>query len=117
VGHDQARGDCRRRRNVRRRAHLVSCVPPGERQRQACSLVESRTYGKYPQTPRVSESVGESGDLRARKREAAAAARRLGVCPACGAELDGPGYGTGRIADGDFCSLACVADYWYGPVK
>lgn len=47
------------------------------------------------------------------KREAAAIARRLGVCPACGKKLDGPGYGTGRIADGDFCSLNCVADYWY----
>ena len=53
-------------------------------------------------------------DVVARKQSAAAMARRLGVCPACGSTVDTSGYGTGRVADGNFCSLACVADYWYG---
>ena len=48
------------------------------------------------------------------KRTAAALARRLGVCPACGKELQDPGYGTGSNLDGNFCSLKCIADYWYG---
>ena len=59
------------------------------------------------------QDVPNSDELRAGKREVAATARRLGVCPACGRTLDGPGYGTGRIADGNFCSLGCVADFWY----
>lgn len=36
---------------------------------------------------------------------------QLGVCPRCGKELDGPGYGSGRLADGVFCSLSCFADF------
>ncbi len=34
-------------------------------------------------------------------------AYRLKVCPACGCELTSPGYGSGRIADGVFCSFRC----------
>jgi len=55
-----------------------------------------------------------SGDPAEAKRGVAAIARRLGVCPACGRAIDGAGYGTGRTDDGVFCSLGCVADYWYG---
>jgi len=62
--------------------------------------------------------VGRPDDLdvtkRVTKRKVAAVSRRLGVCPACGAVLEKPGYGTGSIVDGNFCSLACIADYWYG---
>lgn len=49
-----------------------------------------------------------------RKRRVAANSRLLGVCPGCGRELTKPGYGTGSNADGNFCSLACLADFWYG---
>jgi hypothetical protein len=55
-------------------------------------------------------------DVVARKRDAAAIARRLGICPASGKAVETSGYGTGHVADGNFCSLACVADYWYGRV-
>ena len=47
-------------------------------------------------------------------RRGADSARRLGVCPACGREMNEPGYGSGAIADGNFCSLECFANYWYG---
>jgi len=48
------------------------------------------------------------------KRRVASNARSLGVCPNCGRELTNPGYGTGSNADGIFCSLGCLADFWYG---
>ena len=46
-------------------------------------------------------------------RELLAASRLEGVCPVCGCPIEGGGYGTGRIADGLFCSLDHLADYWY----
>lgn len=48
-----------------------------------------------------------------RRRTIAANARALGVCPQCGAELIRAGYGTGSNADGLFCTLECLARYWY----
>lgn len=54
-------------------------------------------------------------EIEEQRRHAAHLARLLGVCPACGRAMDGPGYGSGSTADGNFCSLACYADYWYGP--
>ena len=48
-------------------------------------------------------------------RELLATCRLAGVCPVCGQPVEGGGYGTGRIADGLFCSLNCLADYWYSP--
>jgi hypothetical protein len=44
-----------------------------------------------------------------------AACRLAGVCPVCDKPIEGGGYGTGRIDDGLFCSLECVAIYWYEP--
>lgn len=32
------------------------------------------------------------------------------MCPECGASID-TGVGTGRLADGIFCSLRCYADF------
>lgn len=49
------------------------------------------------------------------RRDAVAVALRLGVCPACGRELTPTDrYGSGRLADGIFCSLGCYAGYRYG---
>jgi hypothetical protein len=49
-------------------------------------------------------------------REMLAASRLAGICPVCGKPVEeGHGYGTGRVADGLFCSLDCVAVYWYPP--
>lgn len=42
-------------------------------------------------------------------------ALRGGYCPKCGKILTEPGYGTGRLADGLFCSFRCFSDFWYGP--
>jgi hypothetical protein len=40
---------------------------------------------------------------------------RLNVCPNCLAPIPkrGGGYGSGRLADGLFCSLKCFGDFWY----
>jgi hypothetical protein len=46
-------------------------------------------------------------------RERLAVSRLAGVCPVCERPIDGGGYGSGRIADGLFCSLECFAVYWY----
>ena len=40
---------------------------------------------------------------------------RLGVCPNCGKEVLGDGYGTGSIKDGYFCSMNCLSEFWYTP--
>lgn len=48
-------------------------------------------------------------------REMLAASRLAGICPVCGKPVEGGGYGTGRVADGLFCSLDCLAVYWYSP--
>lgn len=41
------------------------------------------------------------------------AAYRAGVCPTCGSAITDGGYGTGRLADGKFCSLDCFARFAY----
>lgn len=46
-------------------------------------------------------------------RERLAVSRLAGVCPVCERPIEGGGYGSGRIADGLFCSLECYAVYWY----
>ena len=47
---------------------------------------------------------------RAARLKAALAAN---VCPQCGTDLtDRARYGTGRIAEGYFCSLECVAGFY-----
>jgi hypothetical protein len=50
------------------------------------------------------------------KRRQIEAARRRGICPACGDPLPPPPapIGTGRRADGLFCSLDCLARYHEG---
>lgn len=57
------------------------------------------------------EAVAENGTVPDRER--LAVSRLAGVCPVCERPIDGGGYGTGRIADGLFCSLECLAVYWY----
>lgn len=52
-------------------------------------------------------------DVAEQKRQIAATSRALHVCPQCGRDLPGPGYGTGSNADGNFCSLRCLGDFWY----
>jgi len=42
-----------------------------------------------------------------------AAARLRNRCPMCGEPLGEAPYGTGRIADGSFCSLRCLSEYHY----
>jgi hypothetical protein len=42
-----------------------------------------------------------------------AAARLSGRCPMCGKPLGEAPYGTGRVADGIFCSLECLSRYHY----
>ena len=49
-------------------------------------------------------------------REMLAACRLAGVCPVDGKPIEGGGYGTGRIADGIFCSLDCLASTGTRPV-
>lgn len=46
-------------------------------------------------------------------RESLAVHRLAGECPQCAAPVGEDAYGTGRVADGLFCSLSCLADYWY----
>lgn len=48
-------------------------------------------------------------------RQLLAACRLADICPVCERPIEGGGYGTGRIADGLFCSLDHVAEYWYSP--
>ena len=47
------------------------------------------------------------------ERELLALALEEGYCPACGKPLTAPGYGSGSLSDGLFCSLRCFGDYWY----
>ena len=49
----------------------------------------------------------------AEELELLAIALRDGYCPVCGQTLTKPGYGSGKIADGLFCSLRCFSDFWY----
>ena len=49
----------------------------------------------------------------AEEREALAVALREGCCPVCGKALAEPGYGSGKLADGLFCSLRCLSEFWY----
>ena len=38
---------------------------------------------------------------------------RLRLCGRCGRAVpDGGGVGTGRLSDGFFCGLACLAAFW-----
>ena len=50
----------------------------------------------------------------AERRQTARISIQLGVCPQCGAALVRPGYGSGSLADGLFCSLDCFGRFWYG---
>jgi hypothetical protein len=45
------------------------------------------------------------------KQERIAAAAREGNCPECGCRLDRDRIGSGRLADGVFCSLDCLASF------
>ena len=63
-------------------------------------------------TGRKAEAVAESR-IGPPDRELLAASRLAGICPVCQRPIEGGGYGTGRLADGLFDSLDCVAIYWY----
>lgn len=49
--------------------------------------------------------------MSARKVGVLTLSSQLGVCPKCGREIEGPGYGSGRLSDGLFCSLSCYAEF------
>ena len=52
--------------------------------------------------------TGAAVDKRQRAREQ----NEKGLCPQCGRPLPGDPVGTGRIVDGYFCSLDCIAIYY-----
>jgi hypothetical protein len=73
----------------------------------------SPPYPAAEEAPSEARSIGDLVELDLRAENIRSAAES-GTCPNCGRVVEpGSGLGSGRIADGIFCSLDCFASFHY----